>query len=119
MADPSPSPSTTADKPLDPAFYTWSTFFSILTNTASPNDRTQYFRTKDRINEAADCARCDKDKAWLFAYSPIIRFLTHQISLLGPEDGSASITPANPRARDPGLRQPSPEPGTSGGYAGA
>ncbi|KAK4959861.1 Mitochondrial inner membrane protease atp23 [Elasticomyces elasticus] len=106
MAD----PSTTPDKPLDPAFYTWSTFFSILTNTASPNDRTQYFRTKDRINEEADCKRCDKDKAWLFAYSPIIRFLTHQISLLGPEDGSASITPANVRCRRCDVKQ-------SGGFS--
>ncbi|KAK5686434.1 Mitochondrial inner membrane protease atp23 [Elasticomyces elasticus] len=110
MADPSPSPSSTANKPLDPAFYTWSTFFSILTNTATPQARNQYFNTKDKINEEADCKRCDKDKTWLFAYSPIIRFMTHQISLLGPEDGSASITPANVRCRRCDVKQ-------SGGFS--
>ncbi|KAK0928738.1 Mitochondrial inner membrane protease atp23 [Friedmanniomyces endolithicus] len=95
-----PSPSTTSSaKPLDPAYYTWSNFFSILTGTATPHDRDQYFRTKDTINEARDCARCDKDKAWLFAYSPVIRFMKHNIDLLGPDSGTASITPENVRCR--------------------
>ena len=95
----SPSSTTTPSRPYDPAFYTWSNFFSILTNTAPPADREAYFRVKDTLNEEADCKRCDKDKAWLFAYSPIIRFMKHNIDLLGPEDGSASINEKNVRCR--------------------
>ncbi|KAK4548380.1 Mitochondrial inner membrane protease atp23 [Oleoguttula mirabilis] len=94
-----PPPSTTTPAPLDTTFYTWSTFFSILTNTASPADRAAYFRTKDTLNEARDCARCDADKTWLLAYSPIIRFLAHNIDLLGPANGAAAITAANVRCR--------------------
>ena len=91
------SPSTA--KPLDPSYYTWSTFFSILTNRASPETRSAYFAHRDTLNEERDCARCESDKNWLFKYSPIIRFMKHNIDLLGPEDGSAAITPENVRCQ--------------------
>jgi mitochondrial inner membrane protease ATP23 len=106
MADasqPPPAPSSTSPPTptpqLDAAFYTWSNFFSILTNTADAPTRTAYFRHKDTLNEATDCARCEKDKQWLFQYSPIIRFMKSNIDQLGPDDGSASITPENVRCR--------------------
>lgn len=101
MADSTPTTSTTDNRqqPLDETYYTWSTFFSILTNTAPPTTREAYFRTKDTLHEARDCARCDADKAWLFAYSPIIRFLKHNLDLLSPASGEATITAANVRCR--------------------
>ncbi|RMY63411.1 hypothetical protein D0863_10563 [Hortaea werneckii] len=103
MADPtptpSPSPPTNAAPELDQSFYTWSNFFSILTGSATPNERAAYFRTRDTLNEERDCKRCDDDKAWLFQYSPIIRFMKHNIDLLGPPDGSASINESNVRCR--------------------
>ncbi|KAM0718585.1 hypothetical protein Q7P37_005655 [Cladosporium fusiforme] len=86
-----PSSTTTSD---DETYYTWSSFFSILTNTASPTERAAYFRVKDNLHEELDCKRCDSDKKWLFANSPIIRFMAHNISLLGPSDGRAAITPS-------------------------
>ncbi|WPG99341.1 Hypothetical protein R9X50_00215500 [Acrodontium crateriforme] len=98
---PSPSASTSsASKPeLDSTYYTWSNFFSILTGSATNHERTEYFRAKDDINEKRDCQRCDEDKKWLFKYSPIIRFMKHNIDLLGPDDGSASINETNVRCR--------------------
>lgn len=103
--------------PLDQTYYTWSTFFSILTGSATPRERTAYFATKDTLNEARDCTRCDEDKAWLFRYSPIIRFLQHQIDLLGPADGSARITPQNVRCkRCPPVEQGTGKSAGSGGF---
>ncbi|KAK5111513.1 Mitochondrial inner membrane protease atp23 [Meristemomyces frigidus] len=93
------TPPTSSKPELDDSFYTWSTFFSILTNTAAPSTRAAYFHKKDLLNEERDCARCDADKTWLFKYSPIIRFMKHNIDLLGPSDGSASINETNVRCR--------------------
>lgn len=92
-----PPPSTS---PSDNAtFLTWSNFFSILTNRASPTTRKSYFHERDLLNETRDCARCNEDVAFLFRASPIITFLKHNIDLLGPPSGSASLTPANVHCR--------------------
>jgi len=99
MSNTEPSTSNPSKPDLDASFYTWSTFFSILTNSASPQDRQAYFRAKDDLNETRDCTRCDEDKKWLFQYSPIIRFMKHHIDLLGPADGRATITPDNVRCK--------------------
>lgn len=89
-SDPASNPKVSPD---DATYYTWSSFFSILTGNASTREREAYFRVKDTINAEADCKRCVRDTKWLFANSPIIRFMKHNIDLLGPSDGSASITP--------------------------
>ena len=92
MVDQSNSPLLTQSTPpppsqpqVDPTYYNWSTFFSILTGSAPPVERDAYFRTRDTVNEARDCDRCDADKAWLFAHSPIVRFMRHNINLLGQD----------------------------------
>jgi inner membrane protease ATP23 len=110
MAEPSKDPTTllptSSQQPkADPSIYTWSTFFSIMTGHASPSERETYFTARDDINEKADCERCEKDKAWLFKNSPIIRFLKSEIDLLGPVDGSASIHEGNVRCRRCTTRQ--------------
>ena len=100
MADSLPPSPSTQPQPIttspsdDATYYTWSSFFSILTGSATPTERAAYFRTKDIVNEDRDIARANADTKWLFANSPIVRFLAHNIDLLGPTDGSASITPA-------------------------
>ena len=112
---PSPSPTTatgqTSPPPLDKSFYTWTTFFSILTNTAPPSTRNSYFHTRDTLNETTDCARCEKHKSWLFQNSPIIRFLQSQIDALNPAAQTARITESNVRCRRCG-----PETSQSGGF---
>ena len=92
---PSPSASQSTPSADDLTYYTWSSFFSILTGTATPTERSAYFRVKDILHEDRDIARAEEDRNWLFANSPIIRFLSHNIALLGPSDGSASISPSN------------------------
>jgi hypothetical protein len=78
---------TTAKSPTaltpDQDFYTWSTFFNILTGGATPQEREAYFDIKDTINEDRDIARAEKDRKWLLEYSPIVRFMRHNINLLG------------------------------------
>jgi mitochondrial inner membrane protease ATP23 len=98
-SDPQPSPSTASKPEIDQTYYTWSSFFSILTGSASDETRTQYFRTRDLLNEGRDCTQCTADVKWLFAYSPIIRFMKQNIDALGPADGKASIHPGNVRCR--------------------
>ena len=102
MADPTPKPLTAPSThrnalpaPLAPEFYTWSTFFSILTDRAPPSTRDAYFAHRDILNEAQDIARCTKDTRWLFAYSPIIRFMKHNIDLLVPEPETTTSTTTN------------------------
>ncbi|GAB7339629.1 hypothetical protein MBLNU457_6222t1 [Dothideomycetes sp. NU457] len=99
MSDPSPpasgaAPSTTSTSTPsadDQLLYNWSTFFSILTNRALPSEREAYFRTRDTLHEASDIARADSDKAWLFANSPIIRFMRHNIQLLGHDINETNV----------------------------
>ena len=88
---PSSSNLTTSSAADDATYYTWSSFFSILTGSATPREREAYFRVKDDLHEESDIKRCNDDKKWLFANSPIIRFLKHNIDLLGTTDGSAAM----------------------------
>lgn len=97
LADSGPSPSSTTSTTTpalssdDQLLYNWSTFFNILTNRAAPAEREAYFRTRDTLHEASDIARADSDKAWLFANSPIIRFMRHNIQLLGHDINETNV----------------------------
>lgn len=86
---------TTLTNPAtDKDFYTWSTFFSILSGHADRSTTASYYRARDDANEASDCTRCDADKAWLFKHSPTITFLRSNINQLGQD-----INPDNVRCR--------------------
>jgi len=87
----STSTSTSTPSPDDQLLYNWSTFFNILTNRAPPAEREAYFRVRDTLHEASDIARADSDKAWLFANSPIIRFMRHNIQLLGHDINETNV----------------------------
>lgn len=91
-------PETTTSNPSDPAasqpdksFYTWSTWFSILSGQATPADRDRYLNARDTIKEAADCARCAKHRDYLLQYSPVVRFLREQINELGQDINSDNV----------------------------
>lgn len=106
------TPSQPSSKtPLDKSFYTWSSFFSILTGSASPSDKQKYFHIRDTLNEKADCERCENDKRWLFKNSPIVRFMQQNIDLLNPAGETARITEKNVYCRTCG-----PETAQSGGF---
>lgn len=94
------SPSASPPKPQhDSSFYTWSNFFSIMTGFATPQEKDAYFTARDTLHEQADCDRCESNKAWLFKHSPLIRFMQHNIDLLGPGDGRARIHEGNVRCK--------------------
>lgn len=83
---------TTGDRHApDQDFYNWSTFFSILTGSASDKTAEAYFQRRDDIHEAADCARCEDQKAWLLKYSPIVRFMRANINKLGQDINEDNI----------------------------
>ena len=104
---PSDTPSTSTDtgalpstsnppNRADPAFYTWSTFFRLLSGTGTNEQRTKYFAARDEANEDADCKRCEKFRDKAFSRSPVVTFLRQQINELGPNN---DINATNVRCR--------------------
>ncbi|EON66182.1 mitochondrial inner membrane protease atp23 [Coniosporium apollinis CBS 100218] len=85
------NPSDSAAPQPDKSFYTWSTWFSILSGQATPADRDRYLNARDTIKEAADCARCAKHRDYLLQYSPVVRFLREQINELGQDINSENV----------------------------
>ncbi|KAK4981289.1 Mitochondrial inner membrane protease atp23 [Elasticomyces elasticus] len=85
------SPSSTEPAVPDKDFYNWSNFFSILTGSASPSAREAYFNARDTKFEERDCKTCEKSRDWLLENSPIIRFMKHNINLLGQDINSENV----------------------------
>ena len=91
-SDASTAPPSGSSKPeLDQDFYNWSTFFSILPGSATDKAADAYFKRRDDLHEAADCARGEDHKAWLLRYSPIVRFMRQNINKLGQDIDESSI----------------------------
>lgn len=86
---PIPRPPTT-DEP-DPSFYTWRTFFSILSGQATPDERRHYFQMRDILKEDRDIARVEAHRDWLFQYSPVVRFMRDEINKLGGDVGPHNV----------------------------
>ncbi|KAF2226785.1 peptidase M76 family-domain-containing protein [Elsinoe ampelina] len=89
--NPPSDPSSTPSPKLDKDFYNWSTFFSILTGSASPREADAYLRVRDDLHEASDCAKCEQQTAWLLKYSPIVRFLRQNIQMLGQDINETNV----------------------------
>ena len=71
-------PATTGYDPSSP----WTNYFNILTNRMTPEGKDRFRDAAYIRNEARDCSRCDEWRDYLFKYSPIIRFLSQNISEL-------------------------------------
>jgi inner membrane protease ATP23 len=71
-------PAATGYDPSSP----WTNYFNILTNRMTPEGKDRFRDAAYIRNEARDCARCDEWRDYLFKYSPIIRFLSQNISEL-------------------------------------
>ena len=64
-------------------------YFRILTGRMTPEGKHHYRESRYRANEARDCARCEKNRDYLFRYSPIVRFLSEKVAdLNGTLDAS-------------------------------
>lgn len=88
-----PPPSTDASRAVqpDPAYYTWSTWFSILTGSASQEATQKYWLTRDVANEERDCKRCDEWKETFFKRSPVIRFMREEINKFGHDVNTENV----------------------------
>ncbi|PSK38101.1 hypothetical protein B9Z65_1292 [Elsinoe australis] len=96
MADETSAPggstdSSTTKPALDKEFYNWSTFFSLLTGTASNQAAESYFKYRDDLHEEQDCKTCNERTEWLLKYSPIVRFLRQNINKLGQDINETNI----------------------------
>ncbi len=75
-------PNDPARTGYDPSLKWWISYFHILTGRVTPEGIEHYREDRYRIHEARDCARCEKDRAFLFQYSPTIRFLRDKVAAL-------------------------------------
>lgn len=58
----------------------WTNYFNILTNRMTDDGKNAFREDAYIRNEAADCKRCDDYKDFLFKYSPIVRFMSQNIT---------------------------------------
>jgi len=66
----------------DPSAKWWLNYFNMLTGKVTREGMEHYREDRYRANEARDCARCEKYRDYLFAYSPSVRYLRGKISAL-------------------------------------
>ncbi|KAF2113476.1 mitochondrial inner membrane protease ATP23 [Lophiotrema nucula] len=85
----------TETKTLDPAFYTWSSTFSILMGRMTGNRDVQleqnYFHEMDAVKEEAYCRKCEDRRDYLLKYSPVIRFMREEVGKLGGDLNEKNI----------------------------
>ncbi|KAI9888877.1 MAG: Mitochondrial inner membrane protease atp23 [Vezdaea aestivalis] len=62
-----------------------SNFRRLWAGQMSPEGYAEALNTRSLRNQASDIARCEKQRDYLFKYSPIIRFMREQIASLGGE----------------------------------
>jgi inner membrane protease ATP23 len=70
---------------FDPETKWWMNYFKILTGKMTPEGMFHYREQRYKEHEAGDCARCEKDRDWLFKWSPVVTFLQEKIGDLGGE----------------------------------
>jgi mitochondrial inner membrane protease ATP23 len=58
-------------------------FYRMATGSMSPAGQVAYWHDADLRYETLDCRRCESQRDYLLQYSPIIRYLSSQIALLG------------------------------------
>lgn len=82
-------------KPLDPAYYTWSSTFSIMlgrmTGSRNVDLEEKYFTEMDMLKADQICKRCEDNRAYLLQYSPIVRFLKEEVGKLGGDLNDSNI----------------------------
>jgi inner membrane protease ATP23 len=82
-------------KPLDPAYYTWSSTFSILlgrmTGRRDVQLESSYFHEMDALKADSICARCETNRNYLLKYSPIVKFLSDEVYKLGGDLNDKNI----------------------------
>lgn len=100
---PTPSSSTSPAKPpalltndpartgYDPSIAWWMNYFRILTGKITPEGAFHYREDRYRIHEERDCKRCEEYRDWLFAYSPVVRFMRDEVAKLNGELDASNV----------------------------
>ncbi|KAI4206318.1 MAG: hypothetical protein LQ346_001143 [Caloplaca aetnensis] len=65
--------------------------FRLTLGWMTDEGRKQWKEARDDRKEAADCAKCEKNRDYLLMYSPIIRFMRQNINKLGADLHSENI----------------------------
>jgi inner membrane protease ATP23 len=60
----------------------WKNYLNIISGRMTPAGQEAFREDAYIRNEARDCARCDKWREFLFSYSPVIRFMSGNITAL-------------------------------------
>jgi hypothetical protein len=64
-------------------------YFRILSGQTTNEGMFHYREDRYRIHEERDCKRCEDYRDWLFAHSPVVRFMRDEVRKLGGDlDGS-------------------------------
>jgi inner membrane protease ATP23 len=75
----------------DPSLKWWVNYFKILTGQITPEGIEHYREDRYKVHEARDCARCERDRDYLFKYSPVIRFLREKVAALNGDLNETNV----------------------------
>ncbi|MCJ1307402.1 Mitochondrial inner membrane protease atp23 [Agyrium rufum] len=77
------APLITGYTPGDDTWTRWRNLASILTGQMNDAGIEAYREEASKRNEAADIARCEKQRDYLLQYSPVVLFMREKINQLG------------------------------------
>ncbi|KAK3995935.1 hypothetical protein QBC44DRAFT_4121 [Cladorrhinum sp. PSN332] len=75
----------------DPSLKWYFNYFKILAGQITREGIEHYREDRYKANEARDCARCEEDRDWLFANSPVVRFLREKTAALNGELNETNV----------------------------
>lgn len=64
---------------FDPSIGWWMNYFRILSGGMTKEGMFHYREWRYKVHEERDCKRCDEYRDWLFAYSPVVRFMSEKV----------------------------------------
>ena len=69
----------------------WRNFYRMASGNMSPEGQKKYWHDADRRYERVDCKRCESQRDWLLQNSPVIRYMSDNISQLGGDLGKHNM----------------------------
>jgi inner membrane protease ATP23 len=69
----------------------WMSYFRILSGQMTPEGQFHYREWRYKVHEERDCKRCDEYRDWLFANSPVVRFMSQKVAALNGRLDSSNV----------------------------
>ncbi|TVY79767.1 Mitochondrial inner membrane protease ATP23 [Fusarium oxysporum f. sp. cubense] len=79
---------------FSPEISWWMNYFKMLSGQMTPEGKFFFREYTTEIEEEKDCKACERDRDWLFTYSPVVRFMSEKIQAL-----NGRIDPSNVHCR--------------------